>query len=89
MAYFLKELYFHDRGRLVFRVGFVETYFTGWLNLNYLASRVAEPLDIYSKCGPAFSTRREIVVFFKKQVFSLNYISIGIDLSYCKPKQNI
>ena len=29
VTYFLKELYFHDRGRLVLSVGFVEIYFTG------------------------------------------------------------
>ena len=44
VTYFLQELYFHDRGRLIFNVGFVEIYFTGWLNLNYLAWRVLEPV---------------------------------------------
>ena len=29
VTYFLKELYFHDRGRLVFSVGYDEIYFTG------------------------------------------------------------
>ena len=44
VTYFLKELYFHDRGRLVFSVGFVEICFTSFLILIYLSWRVAEPL---------------------------------------------
>ena len=44
VIYFMKELYFHDRGRLVLSVGFVEIYFTGCLNLNYFAWRAAELL---------------------------------------------
>ena len=44
VTYFFKELHFHDRGRLVLSVGFVEIYFTGCLNLNYFAWRAAELL---------------------------------------------
>ena len=44
VTYFFKELHFHDRGRLVLSVGFVEIYFTGYLNLNYFAWRAAELL---------------------------------------------